>query len=152
MGYLIRRALIGDLEFITDELIINAQFYGKPLSTTADMRSEYSQKVLTDFITNHVCLICVKDGESVGLMVGYVHSHLFNPKIKSMSEILLWVKESFRNSRAAYLLMKEYSKIADSFDFATMAVNTKTNLNLRSLNKLGFKLNEIILTKEKGVL
>lgn len=152
LGYLVRRATMDDLEFVTDELSINAQFYGKPLSTTADLRSEYSQKILTDFIINHVFLICMKDDERVGLMVGYIHKHLFNPLIKSLSEMLLWVKESYRNTRAAHILMKEYSRIADDFDFATMALNTKSNIKISSLEKLGFKRNEIILTKEKGVL
>ncbi len=56
-----------------------------------------------------ICYIAESD-ERVGLIVGIVSPNIWAPQYLFMHQILYFVEEEYRNTRAGYLLFKEFDK------------------------------------------
>lgn len=139
--YTIRNACLDDLEWIIQQLKKFSQFFGskKPL-----FNDQYASDGLTNLINNHVFLVCEKSGDGlVGLISGIVTPHSFNPEIKVLAEAFWWIDEAHRGSRAALLLLNEFTKIGKNIaDWVIFTLEDQSPVNDRCLTNRGYKFKE----------
>jgi hypothetical protein len=100
-------------------------------------------------ITEKTCFIAEKDGEPVGVLGAFLTSNLFNPDIKVLGEVFWYVLPEYRNTRAGILLFKLFDATAKEIaDEATLSILiASSEINVDSLEKRGFKLNEFAFTR-----
>lgn len=139
---LVRRATTADIDWLLGELNEFADFLDTSKKLYADDEA-YGRNLLTNFIEKHFVLVAERDGARVGFIAGYVMPHMFNPKLRVLAEIWWWVNPAHRKTRAALMLLNEYTKWGkENCDLVTMAVETITPVNERCLTKRGYRLHE----------
>lgn len=88
-------------------------------------------------------LVCLKDGERVGVVGGVLFPHFLNPGIRVLAEVVWYVSPSARFSRAPYLMMKAYRDlISVRADEGMFTLLHDTPIKDDSLAKLGFEFRE----------
>lgn len=137
----VRRANINDIDWILNELKKFVAFYGSPRLFNFDI-PDHNLEFITNVIDKHLFIIAEQNGSPVGFIAGLIHPHGFNPDLKCLSELFWWIPEEHRTSRAASLLLKSYIEFGRGFDWVTMTIEDKSQLNEKSLLKRGFKLKE----------
>lgn len=92
-------------------------------------------------------LICRRNGEIRGGMVGGVQRSLIDPEIKILQQVILYVKPD--SGRAAYYLFKKFIDIGktEANHIITMTTS-QTNIKASSLERLGFKEMETLYRLE----
>ena len=137
----VRRASPSDVDWIIPELRKFSEFYGtkKPLFGS----EEYVRQALPFIIENHFCLVAEIKNKPVGLIMGFVQPHPFNPEIKVLAETIWWVEESHRHSKAAHLLFNAFVAWGkENCDWVTFGLTVKTRIHEATLLTKGFKLRE----------
>jgi hypothetical protein len=139
---LVRRAIDSDIEWITAELKKFSEFYDSKHSLFGG--ETYVTAALATVIDKHVLLIAeTKDLNPVGFISGFLHPHDYNPGVIVLSHSFFWVHEDYRNSKAAYLLLKEFTEIGKfNCHWITLQIPDVSPLTERSLLKRGYKLKE----------
>ena len=136
MSYKVRNATLDDIAWLLTQVKKFSDFYG----TGKSLYSETAPETLKFLIENHIVFICDKGQAPVGLIVGLLNAHLFNPEIKVLTELLWWVDEEHRNGRAGLMLLNEFVKFGkEQADWITMSLVSNSNLNPKTLGKFGFK-------------
>lgn len=95
-------------------------------------------------MAEHVCFVAERPEVGlVGLIAGILTPHFMNPGIMTLCEILWWVPEEHRGSRAALLLLEEFLAIGrESADWVSFSLEAKTPVDERVLIRRGFRLSE----------
>lgn len=57
-----------------------------------------------------ICYIAEKDGEKIGMIIGIISPNIWAPQHLFLHQILYYVEEEYRHTRAGYLLFKEFDK------------------------------------------
>lgn len=135
----IRKATLDDLDVIIEELKNFSDFIGtkkKIFNGEPD-----SIEKIKDLIVNHYFIVA---DHAISGVVGFICAmlmpHPMNGSIVIFSELFWWVKEKFRLGRAGLLLLNEAVEYAKSkADFITFSLESKSNINEKSLIKRGFK-------------
>lgn len=112
----------------------------------------YNKEQLTKLF--HMCLvsgvsfICEREGEPIGVIGGVQHGHVFNPEIPMVTTLFWFVDPQYRNSRAAYVLMKAYlDEIGDiECIFSLQDYSLKKDTFML---KMGFTHGERVFVKRK---
>lgn len=144
MGFfLTRQAEISDLDFVLVELKKFSDFFKSKHPLFGD-DEQYNRQLISNLIEKHLFIIAFHEEHGpVGFICGLVMPHLFNPKIKCLSEVFWWVRPEYRMSRAGYLLLKEFVKYGkENCDWVTMTIEDQSPVNPDSLIRLGFKNKE----------
>jgi GNAT superfamily N-acetyltransferase len=101
---------------------------------------EEAAVILGNFIGHHAFLVAKDGAEIVGFIAGAVSPHIFNPRIRVLTELFWWVDPKHRGTRAGLLLLeslKDWSKhFADVF---IMTLESHSPVNPRTLEKRGFR-------------
>lgn len=136
----VRRAVEKDIPWIAEQVEQFLLFMGGDIPFNAP---HIEQLVLT-FIKQHFMLVVEKDGELSGVWAGMLHPHFLNPDVKVLTEVMWWVPEEKRNSRAGLLLLSAQEQIARHYGVQLECLSTEVGspLNQGSLEKRGFKLQE----------
>jgi N-acetylglutamate synthase-like GNAT family acetyltransferase len=74
-------------------------------------------------------IVVEKDKEVIGFILGMKNSNIWYPNQISMNELVFWVEPEHRNSRAGYMLIKEFNKTCEQMKQKkeiTMYTMTKT--------------------------
>ena len=150
MGYLVRRATELDLDFLVEEINEFSKFYDSRVLSGVAL-DDHMANLIKSVIKDHIIFICEKDGVSLGFIAGMIHSHLFNPKARILSELAWWVKVEHRQSRAGLMLLNAYTEIGKEFDWCIMSLEDKSPINQDCLIKRGFKAKETSYILEKEV-
>lgn len=88
-------------------------------------------------------LICWKDGERVGMVGGVLTPHYLLPTRILLVEIVWYVENTYRQTRAPYLLMKGYKQlIEDKADEGVFTLLKHSPIKDSSLERLGFSFVE----------
>lgn len=137
-----RTATPGDLDWITNELKLFSKFHNSKHSLFGT--EEYSRWAFNNYIKNHLCLIAEKaDKVPMGFIVGIYGTHPYNRELKVLSTAMWWVKEEFRNSRAGYILFKDFMSWGKrNADWVLCTLNKNTPIKETSLTKFGFNPHE----------
>ena len=106
---------------------------------------ENAANFLRDLIDYHILILSEKDGILTGFLGAMTAEHFMNKKFFVASEVLFWVKEEYRQTRAAYMLLKEYKELAVNWGVDWIEMSTvcgASNINDRSMKKQGFSIGE----------
>lgn len=83
-----------------------------------------------------------------GVIGGLLHENIFNPKYKTLTELFWYVLPEYRNGRAGALLLKAFDNRAKEIaDDSTLCLLPSSEVNISSLEKRGYKLNEYAFRK-----
>ncbi len=90
-----------------------------------------------------------KNGSSYcGVIGGLLHENIFNPKYKTLTELFWYVLPEYRNGRAGLMLLKAFDNRAKEIaDDSTLCLLPSSQVNIGSLEKRGYKLNEYAFRK-----
>lgn len=92
----------------------------------------------------------VKRGyEPVGALGAMLVPNIYNPDIITFAELFWYVLPEYRNTRAGALLFSAYDKKgAELADEASMSILPSSSVNIKTLEKRGYVLNEFSFRKE----
>lgn len=143
MTYKVRKALATDKEWVVDELS------KQTLANDLQRPDLYDPRQIRT-LTNRVLLqgkgwVVEKDGKRIGVIGGLLHGHIFNPQVQCFTVLFWYVEEEYRNSRAAWLLLKELMKYVNERKLElSLTVQEYSLKHYSFLEKLGFKNKETI--------
>jgi hypothetical protein len=78
-----------------------------------ELNDNYLNIMFTTAINGGGVVLIVEDIKPIGLMLGLISPNIWSEKTLMMNEILWYVEEEYRNTRAGYLLIKEYQEICE---------------------------------------
>lgn len=116
---------------------------------TADVNVPFNkQHLLVLWNTPQIQVLIVKHkGERRGLGVYSVAGHPFNPDVSTFTELVWWVPEAHRNSRAGLILLDVMDDIASKYDLALFSVLHNSPIAERALTRRGYKQKETSFVK-----
>lgn len=141
MSTAVRRATLDDIPWIVGELRKFSKFYDTHHSLFPG--DEQTAEKLAIILTNHVAFMAENDGNRAGFIMGVLIQHTFNSKIRVLSETFWWVADKYRGTRAGLILLDEFVKTGRGLvDMITFALETKSPVKPKCLEKRGFHLHE----------
>lgn len=141
MGIGTRRAFKTDVDWLFQQCVHFAEFYGSKISLAGN--PAYGKQFLTNLVENHYVLIGFKNNVHAGFIAGLVTPHHFNPDIKQLSELLWWVPEEFRNTGIGMMLFEQFLAYGkDNCDWVTFTLEHNSPIKDSFLLKRGFKMTE----------
>jgi hypothetical protein len=136
-----RRATLDDIPWMLGELRNFSDFYQTKRRLFADQ--EHVTTILTNLITNHFVCIAEKESSPMGFIVGMVSGHVFNPTIRTLTELAWWVEEKSRMSRAGLMLLNEFISFGkENADWINFSLEAHSPVKGDCLEKRGFSLKE----------
>lgn len=105
---------------------------------------EQLYNIVLKIIQDGTGIIAKVDGEPVGGIAGLLVPNTFNPEITTLAEFIWYILPEHRGSRAAAMAFNKYIEMAKTCcDEATLSLLPDSNVNLKSLEKRGFKHEEL---------
>ena len=150
MGIVLRNAVLSDIEWILPELKAFAEFYASSHSLFSD-DDGFNRNTLKLIIENHYFMVSESNEKPSGFIAGLISQHLFNPKIKTFTELFFWVKPEYRGSRAGSALMDDFTKFGEQYDWTIMTLESESPIKDSSILKRGFREKERSFIKERIV-
>lgn len=142
----VRPAERTDVPWLLRQLQRFAQFFGSKRSLFPD--EDTAESIIVDAIEKHPFFVA-ENGQRVGFISGYLHPHPYNPRIVVLTETFWWVDEAHRGSRAGLKLLDTFLWFGEeTADWIVFTLETKSPVNVRSIEKRGFKLFEQSYLKE----
>lgn len=159
-----RPATTDDLDWVVNELRTFDRYFGARRSLFPD--ESYARQVLHEFTAHPDILFQLAIAENwpfphgerhtarIGFIVGAVTPHVLNPARRWLHELLWWVIEPMRGSKAAYLLLNDFIDFGKGRGRADVIVVTSNvraghaSLSHESLATRGFLLRECHYTME----
>lgn len=136
----VRPATIDDLDWVLEQAKEFSKFYGTKKSLIDD---SYARTGLAGVIENGVMLIAEGKEHRMGFIAGLIVDHPYNPKIRLLYEMLWWVSEPFRKTKAGYALLKRFIEIGkEEADWVTLCSLNVSPIGDRILERFGFKMIE----------
>lgn len=138
----VRNALPSDIDWLITQLRQFASIFGTAIDVFPD--ESYARDFMRRMLENHLVLVAEQPGVGlVGFVAGFVTGHVFNPKIKTLTEVFWWVEPTRRGSRAASLLLNAYSSWGRAnVDWIWFSTQSSTALKDTSLERRGYRLRE----------
>jgi len=137
----IRHAEQADFQWLCDQCLSFSEFFESQHQLFGG--AEHREQLIESLIKYHLLLISWNGEERTGFIAGYVVPHLFNPKIETLTEILWWVSEEHRGSRAGLMLFNAFMDWGRAnVHWVTMSLEEKSPIKDSFLIKRGFKLKE----------
>lgn len=94
-----------------------------------------------------IALIAESD-QPIGLVVGIVNENLWVPKMYMLTQILLYVDEEWRDTKAGYKLLKEYNvatqELIDTKRIEMSVIHAAEPLHDIDFSRFGYKMAEKI--------
>jgi hypothetical protein len=94
-----------------------------------------------------IALIAESD-QPIGLVVGIVNENLWVPKMYMLTQILLYVDEEWRDTKAGYRLLKEYNvatqELIDTNRIEMSVIHAAEPLHDIDFSRFGYKMAEKI--------
>ncbi len=143
---------MSDIDWILVELKQFAEFYASHYSLFSD-DDGFNRNTIQLLIENHYFMVSENDGVPSGFIAALLSHHLFNPKIKTCTELFWWVKPQFRGTKAGGALFAHFNKFGEGFDWVIMTLENDSPVSNESILKRGYKFKEQSFIKEnlKGV-
>jgi hypothetical protein len=87
-------------------------------------------------------------GAPVGALGGLLLPNLYNPSIKTLAELFWYVLPEYRNTRAGAMLFAAFDDKGEKCATeSTLSILPNSAVNISTLNKRGFRLEELGLRK-----
>ena len=125
----IRKAQVKDIPWIVNEQKNFNKFFDGGISILPD--EEFAYTLMKRHIDDHVLLVAESEDKGLlGFIAGMYHYNLFNPKILMLTETFWWVADEHRGTRAALMLLNEYTEIAKGkVNIAVFTLEDKSPVN-----------------------
>lgn len=135
----VRRAKTADVPWLMTQLQKFSDFFG----TKKSLFSHHAHRQLHQLLETHPFFVAAVNGRPVGFIAGALHPHPYNPDIRVLTEMLWWVAETERGSRAGLMLLEEFLRYGEKHaDWIVFTLETNSPVNERCLTKRGFRLHE----------
>lgn len=82
------------------------------INTTEPVNEEHLNSMFNGILHGNGIALIAESDSNIGIVVGIINENLWYPNMFQLTQILLFVDEDYRNTRAGYLLLKEYNKLA----------------------------------------
>lgn len=86
-------------------------------------------------------LVAKVDGECVGGIAGLLVPNMFNPLMTTLAELVWYVLPEYRHTRVGAMLLKAFDGLNVS-DETTLSLLPTSEVNVKTMNKIGFNLEE----------
>ena len=141
----VRRAVSSDFMWLSEQCAAFISFIG-----FLPYNKPHVDAMLGAFARQHYVLVAERDGERVGVAVAMVQRHPLNPDVKMLTEIMWWVPEEHRGTRAGIILLNALEKVAEHerVDLFVMSTEAQSALSGRMLLKRGFNPQETTWIKK----
>lgn len=142
MAISIRRATIADIGWMMIQLREFSDHYGGKYPLFGD--KYYVEEAMIKTITDHIVFVaeCSRRG-LVGFICGVLVDHLYNPRIKMLTELFWWVEPQSRRTRASKMLIDEYVHWGKQHaNWLTFGLMANSPVKQKALEKRGFRLQE----------
>lgn len=138
----VRTATPADVPWLLEQVVRFDQFYGARRSLLPPTMDVAEQK-LTFLIESHVFLIAEDvDRGPMGFIAGVIVPHFFSDR-STLSEVLWWVDEPFRGSRAGLLLLNAFVAHGRALLLdVIMTLEDVSPVNPETLLRRGFRAKE----------
>jgi hypothetical protein len=100
---IVREATAQDIDWLTSEAREFSRFNATQYPMFED--EAYVRAGLLGLIAQHFVRIAVRGDERLGFIAGYYMRHPLNPNIVTLCEVMWWVSEPHRRSRAGLMLL-----------------------------------------------
>lgn len=140
---IIRQAQGSDIPWLLAECKAFDQFFGAKHSLFPD--EETAIEKISELMNPEVGCFYVAETDlaRVGFIVGILSPHYFNPRLRTLAELLWWVNPLYRGTRAGLALLEAYIRFgAQHADQVVMTLEENSPINPSSLTKRGFRLKE----------
>lgn len=147
MSVIIREATMHDLDWVLAESELFDKFFDAKFSLVPS-RDE-AEQFFRGMISNHLFLISENNGVASGFICGLVTPSIFKKDITTLTELLWWVAQEYRHTRAGLLLLEEFiSWGKDNVKMINFSLEEKSPIRDETLTRRGFKLKERAFTME----
>lgn len=138
----IRNAELTDIDWLIPELREFSKFFGSKIPLFDD--EQYARDGLKNLITSHLFFVASSGDKPVGFISGLVTNHIWNPKIKVLTEVFWWVIPAYRTaSKAGLMLLKAFTDWGTGHvNWINFTLEHNSPVSDRSLLKRGFKPTE----------
>ena len=143
----IREAVLSDIDWILPELKAFAEFYASEHNLFSD-DDGFNRLILKQLIDGHYFMVSCNDDIPTGFIAGLISQHIFNPKIKTLTELFFWVKPEARGNKSGSVLLNDFVKFGDKYDWTIMTLEHNSPIKSESILKRGFKYKEQSFIKE----
>jgi ribosomal protein S18 acetylase RimI-like enzyme len=114
-----------------------------PMSIRDANNWEYINKMFHHIILGGGLVLIAESDKTVGMIVGLKNRNIWDPEQFVMQELMLWVEPEYRNTRAGYMLVKEFSKqikqmVEEKQIMSATMTNTENLVNI-DYTRFGFK-------------
>ena len=147
---MVRRAIAGDIPSIVNMLRDYSQHIN--IKCAADVFSVPKVSKLVSLCINQGYVwVFEKDGEIIGSLVAREQVNLFTDGLLETQLVALYVKPEYRNGTIGGRLLLSYDKQCEENDIRVSWIGAQvtTELNNKSLDRLGYKLSEQSFIKER---
>lgn len=111
----------------------------------------FAHSFIEKLIEEHVFFVSAKGEQLTGLIAGFIAPHVFNPKIKVLTEAFWWIAKDHRKGRSAYLLFSEFVRFGrEHADWITFSIVENSPIGDDALKNRGFRLQERSFLMEVG--
>lgn len=147
---MVRRAIAGDIPSIVNMLKDYSQHIN--IKCAADVFSVPKVSKLVSLCINQGYVwVFEKDGEIIGSLVAREQVNLFTDGLLETQLVALYVKPEYRNGTIGGRLLLSYDKQCEEngIRVSWIGAQVTTELNNKSLDRLGYKLSEQSFIKER---
>lgn len=149
MKVFVRRGKVEDVPWMMDQLREFQVFFG---SKKALFSKEFGAEKLKWFINNGLVFVAEKETKGqIGLIIGAITPHLFNPNVLVLAGLFWWVDPNHRTTEAGHLLLREFVDWGKAnVDWITFSLLDKTPVKESTLKRFGFRHLEACYLIEVG--
>ena len=134
----VRRATADDSTWLLAQAREFEKFAGYRRSLVGT--DEKAMAFLDALVREHVVLVAHTDEVRAGFIAGYLAPHPFNPEITVLSEVLWWVPEQHRHSRAAAALLSRFETLGRAqADWIILTLEHDSPIRAAHMTKRGFR-------------
>lgn len=117
---MIRRARVDDL----NELMTYGREFIAYHPAKLKWNPRHIRALLQDMIANHVVLVESEGGVIRGAIGGQVHSNLFDPTEKHLTELFWWVGEKYRKGKVGMELFNAFEEVGSILKVSSVVMTT----------------------------
>lgn len=141
MAVTVRKAEFGDIPWLIEQAHAFEEFAGYRRALLRDPL--HARDVFTRLITDHLILIATDGAHQMGVIAGWRSPHPFNPTIRVLAEVFWWVPETYRNTRAGVVLLREFERVGRlDTDWVIFSLEHNSPVREAHLTKRGFRMVE----------
>lgn len=152
-GIAVRPATEADIPWLLEQLPAFDREYPSTLSFVPT--ATYAVAQLRELVAGGACFVAwAMSGEHAVERLGFIAGqvlpgHLYNPGIRTLACLLWWVLPAHRGTSAAHRLLDAFTAHGREYaDWTTLSLPVTTPMHLRSLERAGFRAQEVTYVME----